>query len=160
MFRWHILAGAALTIIAAAALGFAFRSRESTDQEMELTASTAPTADPDHFGFTVSAAPVDDLYPGAERRLKLTLTNPYTFDLRVNGLRVELVGTSNPGCDPVAANLEVQPYTGTFPVLVGAGDSEQAGTVPLRMPNTVANACQRAVFTLTLNADATRVDSR
>jgi hypothetical protein len=156
VYRWQMLAAVAAAIVGAASLGFAFHADGSTDQEMELVASQGTASGT--LAFTVQATPVEGLYPGAVRKLKLTMTNPYDFDLNVVGLQADLVTTSNPGCEPIATNLEVQAYTGTFPVRVAADDSEDVGSVPLHMPNTVANECQKAVFTIKLSADATRVD--
>lgn len=153
MHRWQTLAVATSAVVGAAALGFALHVENSTDMQMELVAASEPTGT---YSFTVRATPVDDLYPGAVRRLRLVLTNPYTFDLHVTGVRADLVATSKPGCAPIAANLEVQPYTGRFPVRVPARDSARAGAIPLHMPNSVSNACQDATFSIVLNADATR----
>jgi hypothetical protein len=156
VFRWQLLLAAAVAIVGAASLGYAFRSDGSTDQEMELTAAQSADLGSGTYSFTVQATPVEGLYPGADRKLKLTLTNPYKFDLQMTVIRATLIATSNPGCAPVATNLEVKPYTGNLPVKVDAGDSKAAGSVPLHMPNSVANACQKAVFTINLSADATR----
>jgi hypothetical protein len=157
VFRWQMLVAAAVAVVGAASLGYVFRSDGSTDQEMELIAAESAASGNGTFAFTVQATPVEGLYPGAVRKLKLTLTNPYTFDLQMTAIRAELVATSNAGCAPVATNLEIAPYTGTLPVKVSADDSRAAGSVPLHMPNTVANDCQKAVFTIKLSADATRV---
>jgi hypothetical protein len=159
VFRWQIVVAAAVTVIGAASLGAAFRSDGSTDQEMELTAAHGTAPGSPGFAFTVQATPVEGLYPGAVRKLNLTLTNPYEFDLQMTAIRADLVSTSNPGCAPTATNLEVQPYTGSLPTTIPSGDSTETGFLPLRMPNTVANDCQKAVFTIAVTADATRVDS-
>jgi hypothetical protein len=156
VLRWQIVVAAAVTVIGAASLGAAFRSDGSIDQEMELTAAegTAPG-----YAFTVQATPVEGLYPGAVRKLNLTLTNPYDFDLEMTAIRAGLVATSNPGCAPTATNLEVRSYTGGLPTTIGSGDSTAAGSIPLHMPNTVANDCQKAVFTIAVTADATKAGS-
>ena len=156
MHRWQMLAVATTAVVGAAGLGFALNVDGSTDQEMELTAAPGAAASP--YSFTVQATPVEGLYPGAVRQLRLTLTNPYTFDLLVTGMHADLVGTSRPGCDPVSTNLEVRPYTGELPVGVEAEDSAEAGTVPLHMPNSVVDDCQRATFTIRLSADAMRAE--
>jgi hypothetical protein len=153
-----MLAVATTAVVGAAGLGFALNVNGSSDQEMELTAAPVPDLRESRYSFTVQATPVDGLYPGAVRRLRLTLTNPYTFDLLVTGLRADLVGTSRPGCAPVSTNLEVQPYTGELPVGVKAEESTEAGAVPLHMPNSVVDDCQRATFTIKLSADAMRAE--
>lgn len=158
MHRWQMLAVATTAVVGAAGLGFALNAEGSTDQEMELTASPGAEPGASEYSFTVQATPVEGLYPGAVRQLRLTLTNPYTFDLLVTGMRADVVGTSRPGCAPVPTNLEVRPYTGELPVGVKAEESAEAGAVPLHMPNSVANDCQRATFTIVLSADATRAE--
>ena len=158
MHRWQMLAVATTAVVGAAGLGFALNVDGSTDQEMELTAAPATDVHASQYSFTVQATPVEGLYPGAVRQLRLTLTNPYTFDLLVTGMHADLVGTSRPGCDPVSTNLEVRPYTGELPVGVEAEDSAEAGTVPLHMPNSVVDDCQRATFTIRLSADAMRAE--
>jgi hypothetical protein len=156
VFRWQTLVASVAAVIAAASLSVVFRS-DSTDQEMELVAAQGSDPASGTYAFTVQATPVEGLYPGAIRKLNLTLTNPYDFDLQMTAIDADLVATSNPGCEPIASNLEVQPFTGAVPSKIPAGDSTEAGSVPLHMPNTVANDCQQAVFTITLTADATRV---
>jgi hypothetical protein len=158
VFRWQILVAATATVIGAASLGVAFRSDGSTDQEMELVASQVDPANATSFAFTVTATPVEDLYPGAQRRLLLTMKNPYTFDLQVTGVRAALVSTTNAGCEPVATNLEIMSYTGGLPATIPSGDSAETGAIPLHMPNTVANECQDAVFAIEVTADATRAE--
>jgi len=150
--RWHKTVVAAAAVVGAAGLVVALRDPSSTDQKMTLTA--APGAGGTNPVFTVRGAAVDDLYPGARRRLVLTLTNSSSHDLLVTGMHARLTGTSKPGCEPVATNLEVERYTGALPARVGARDSRQAGAVPLHMPNSVVDECQEATFTVTITADA------
>jgi hypothetical protein len=124
------------------------------------TTLTAVHADAtDRYSFVMHAEGVEDLYPGADRRLVLTMTNPYAFDLLVTDIHAELAATSNAGCDPVPANLQLRDFTGDLPVRVAAGSDTESGAVPLHMPNSVVDACQRATFTIALDADATRADA-
>jgi hypothetical protein len=156
--RWPIALLAVVTVAGAAGVGAALRPDGSTDQPTTLTAvhDTAPDGT---YSFVMRAAAVEDLYPGADRRLVLTMTNPYAFDLVVTGIRATLAGTSNAGCEPVPANLQLRDYTGELPVRVAAGSDTESGAVPLHMPNSVVDACQRATFTIALDADATRADA-
>lgn len=156
MHRWQALAVAAAAVVGATGLSVALRTPGSADQQMELVATETAATASGQYTFTVRATPVQELYPGAVRQLRLTLTNPYAFDLRVTGVRAGVTATSDPGCAPIATNLEVRPYTGDFPVRVQAQDSAEAGAVPLHMPNSVANDCQGATFTIAVHADATR----
>jgi hypothetical protein len=151
--RWHKSVVAAAAVVGAAGLAVALRDPSTSDQQMTLTA--APGADGSNPVFTVRGAAVEDLYPGARRRLVLTLANSSSHDLVVTGMHARLTATSKPGCEPVVSNLEVGPYTGSLPARVGARDSREAGAVPLHMPNSVVDACQEATFTVLLTADAT-----
>lgn len=152
MQRWHKAAVAAAALVGAAGLGAALHAGESTDQKMTLTASQGGA----EYSFAVRATPVEGLYPGADRRLVLTLDNPYGVDLVVTDVHARLVSTSRPGCAPVAENLQVRGYAGDLPLRVGAEDSREAGVVPLHMPNTVVDACQQATFTIALDAVASQ----
>ncbi|MEV4636402.1 hypothetical protein AB0J80_03525 [Actinoplanes sp. NPDC049548] len=151
MHRWHKSVAAAAAFVGVAGLGVALHDPATTDQKMTLTAAGG---DDQHPAFTVRGTAVEDLYPGAHRRLVLTFTNPSGVDLLVTGMHARLTATSKPGCAPVASNLEVEPYTGALPARVDARDSLQAGAVPLHMPNSVVDACQEATFTVAVTADA------
>lgn len=137
----------------AAAWGTGLRPGETAEDAMTLVARQGTAA---QYTFAVRSTPVDDLYPGAERRLALTMTNPYGFDLLVTAVRADLVSTTRPGCAPVPANLVVRAYAGDLPVRIGAGAERETGAVALHMPNTVVDDCQRAGFTFAVHADATR----
>jgi hypothetical protein len=150
--RWQLALVAVVTIAGAAGAGAVLRPGASIDQATTLTA----VQDQERYSFVMRAAGVADLYPGADRRLVLTMTNPYAFDLLVTDVRTELVGTTKPGCEPVPANLLVGAYAGDLPVRIGAGDERETGAVALRMPNSVVDACQEAGFRLAVHADATR----
>lgn len=152
MQRWQRSVVAAAAAVGALGVGVALHTSAPGDQRVSLTAA----AGGDGYGFGVRATDVDGLYPGAERRLVLTLTNPYAFDLTVTGLRSALVTTSRPGCEPVAENLELRDFAGTLPVRVDGRDSREVGYVPVHMPNTVVDACQKATFTIAVTADAAR----
>jgi len=105
--------------------------------------------------FSISAPNVAGLYPGATRRLKLTVTNPYGFAIKVTDLWGRLETTSKNKCVPSSSNLMVQGVDGvTLPLTVGPRSGRAAGAVPLYMPNTVVDACQRASFTISLHGKA------
>ncbi|MFI7603227.1 hypothetical protein [Actinoplanes sp. NPDC049681] len=151
MHRWHKSVAAAAAVVGAAGLVVALKDPATSDQEMTLTAAGADDQNP---AFTVRGTAVENLYPGARRRLVLTLANPSRVALLVTGMHARLTATDRPGCAPVASNLEVEPYTGALPARIGARESRQAGAVPLHMPNSVVDACQEATFTVAVTADA------
>jgi len=93
---------------------------------------------------------VSNLYPGAKRKLTLTIHNNSKHAVRVRAVRVRDVGTSKRGCAPSRRNLRIRRQKPrAFRLRSGA-----SGRVVflLTMPNTVANACQRAVFDLRYKA--------
>jgi hypothetical protein len=91
------------------------------------------------------------LYPGARRRLVLMLHNT---DRRRSALiarvHVATVVTSKHGCKPSRRNLRIRQYRG--PAFTIRPNSTRRLSLRLTMPNTVANACQRAVFKLRYTA--------
>lgn len=103
--------------------------------------------------FSVSTPDVTGLYPGTTKQLTLTVSNPYDFAITVTDLWGHLDRTSKGGCAPSASNLSVRAHEGVLPTVPRRTD-RAAGTIPLYMPNTVAEACQRAQFTISLRGTA------
>ena len=94
-----------------------------------------------------------DLQPGTTKELILTLRNTDSrHSVLVTRLRVRDVGTTKPGCAPSRQNLAVQRYSGA-PILLPPRGARSV-TLLLSMPNTVADACQHAVFRLRYTAGA------
>lgn len=108
--------------------------------------------------FTIRAAPVDRLYPGATRYLRLTIANPYHFDVKITQLSTEVVRTSRTDCAPTPTNVVVRPYAGppSLPLVIPANRSRLVGSVPVSMPNTVTDGCQNAEFILKFHGTATK----
>jgi hypothetical protein len=93
---------------------------------------------------------VGNLYPGAKRKLTLTIHNNSNHAVLVRALRVRDFGTTKPGCAPIRRNLMIRRQTPrAFRLRPGAN---RRVVFLLTMPNTVANACQGAVFKLRYNA--------
>jgi hypothetical protein len=86
---------------------------------------------------------IDQLFPGARRKLILTVKNNSKHTVRVLALRVRNVGTTKRGCAPTRRNLRIS----------------RKRSHAFRLPNTVANACQHAVFDLRYEA-LTEKDAR
>jgi hypothetical protein len=100
-----------------------------------------------HGSVPITSNRISGLYPGARKTLTLTLHN---FDSRhgivVRRVRVRDLGTTKRGCAPSRRNLRIhQPPARAFRI---RARGTRRVTALLTMPNTVANACQRAVFTL------------
>ena len=99
---------------------------------------------------------VVDLYPGARRKLILILRNrDRRHGVAVRRIRVRDIATTKRGCGPSRRNLRIRQFRG--PVMRIPARGTRRAVVRLTMPYTVANACQRAVFTLRYTAQtATR----
>ena len=93
---------------------------------------------------------VSSLYPGAKRKLTLTIHNNSKHAVRVRAVRVRDLGTTKPGCAPTRRNLTIRRQKPrAFRLRSGAG---RRVVFLLTMPNTVADACQGAVFRLRYKA--------
>ena len=93
---------------------------------------------------------VSNLYPGAKRTLTLTIHNTSKHAVRVRALRVRDLGTTKRGCAPTRRNLMIwRQRSRAFRLRSGAS---RRVVFLLAMPNTVANACQGAVFDLRYKA--------
>jgi hypothetical protein len=93
---------------------------------------------------------VTGLYPGARKQLLLTLRNTTHRRLAVRRIRIRNVSTTKAGCAASASNLAIpQPAHRTLHIRPGG---QRRVTVPISMPNSVADACQGAVFKLRYSA--------
>jgi hypothetical protein len=111
------------------------------------------TVPPGASGVRITGKRVVGLYPSTRKELHLTLHNSNRrHSVLVDRLRVRDVGTTKKGCLPSPRNLAIRQYRGA-PIRIPAGGARTV-TVLLLMPNTVAQACQRAVFGLRFTADA------
>ncbi len=156
MRAWRVTTAAATAVAGFAGVAvWAFGP--SDVQEMELTAVRGSATG---YGFQIDASPVTGLYPGAVQKLTLSFHNPYDFPLTVTGTRGLVVATSRQGCLPSASNLTIDGYKGSLPMTIPAGDRKAGGHLPLRMPNSVVDACQGAKFTIRLQGDATKAARR
>jgi hypothetical protein len=104
-------------------------------------------------GIQITGNRVVGLYPSTRKELHLTLHNSnQRHSVLVDRLRVRIVGTTKKGCLPSRRNLAIRQYRGV-PIRIPPRGARTV-TVLLFMPNTVANACQRAVFRLRYTAEA------
>lgn len=103
----------------------------------------------------ISSNHISGFYPGAKRKLTLTLHNlDRRHSLLVRRVRVREVRTTKRGCAPSRRNLRIR-QNGLHDFRIRASGTRRI-TVVLTMPNTVANACQRAVFKLQYRAQTLR----
>lgn len=110
---------------------------------------------PHTFGVRVGTAPV--LYPGVAVNLPVTFDNPNNFAIAVNSYRVTVTVPSSSAASCPASNLQVP--TGTVALSPGMTVAKNAATlagIPIKLSATAPNACQRVVFTITVNASAVK----
>lgn len=106
------------------------------------------------------AGGVSGLFPGAVKPLRLSVTNPYSFDIKVTALTVTLTakaGTGKAGCANTTQNLQPGTYTGPSFVVKDHRTVAAPADIPITMPRTAAAACQGAAFPLSYGGTATKV---
>ncbi|AEV88518.1 hypothetical protein ACWT_7508 [Actinoplanes sp. SE50] len=107
--------------------------------------------------FGIRADSVSGLYPGAVRRSRVTLLNPYPYPIVVRSVDAQVASTSRRRCRASARNLRVERFHGRLPVTVPARGRAVAGEFEVHMPGTVDDACRRATFRLTVTGTARTV---
>jgi uncharacterized membrane protein len=105
------------------------------------------------------------LYPGTQAPLDLSLTNPNSFDLKVNNLTVSVrETTSKAGCSG-SQNFTVTQFSGTYPLTIHPGTTSLSSLVPdnskwpqIQMLNLATNqdACKGATLSLDYTGSATQ----
>ncbi len=104
---------------------------------------------------------VSGLFPGAVKPLRLSVTNPYNFDIKVTALTVTLTAkgsTGKAGCANTTQNLQPGTYTGPSFVVPDHRTVAAPADIPITMPKTAAAACQGAAFALSYGGTATKVN--
>jgi hypothetical protein len=101
--------------------------------------------------FAVEGSSVQGLYPGAVKEIKLKISNPYSFALRIHTLSGKVIATSRRGCAVSKANLRVKEYIGRLPVTVPARSrTVLTGALPITMPREATANCADTRFTILL----------
>jgi hypothetical protein len=153
VYRWRMLVASAVVFGGIALLNAV--GSASSGQNMDLTASRGSTGH-ETYSFAITGSPAKSLYPGVTRRIDLRFANPYLTPIRVIAVNGKLISTSKRGCVPGSGNLEVRSYRGRLPITVYPRSRTSAGYIELHMPNSVANACQGASFTIRFTGEATK----
>ena len=105
-------------------------------------------------GVVLKGVPVSGLYPGASKPLSIKVKNTSGRAIKVPTLKAQLSAkTSRPGCVGTRANLLLS-WTGKAVTIPNKKTRTMALNV--KMPVTVANACQGATFTITVSLRATK----
>ncbi|WP_229071498.1 hypothetical protein [Actinoplanes sp. DH11] len=108
--------------------------------------------------FELTGTPVRGLYPGAVKRMRITVDNPLGFRLSVRSLSARVTSSSRRGCPATPANLEVRDFTGALPAMVAArGRTDLAGSIPVAMPLGATEKCAGARFTIAVSGVGDRV---
>ncbi len=89
---------------------------------------------------------VTGLYPGVTKQLVLTLRNRTRHSLTVRRIRIRIVSTTRPGCATSPSNLTIRQPTKRKLRLHPRERRKVSASIS--MPNSVADACQGAVFKL------------
>ena len=92
---------------------------------------------------------ISNLYPGAKRKLTLTIHNNSKHAVRIRALRVRDVGRRSAAAPHSAQSEDPQAEASRVPPPIRRS---RRVVFLLTMPNTVANACQKAVFDLRYKA--------
>jgi hypothetical protein len=106
--------------------------------------------------FTITGKSVQGLYPGANKKIELTISNPYGFDLVLQRVEGRLVATSRRRCSPDPSHLAVRKYVGKLPVTLRAHSRTTAGTLPVEMPKDAPVRCADTKFTIAISGTARR----
>lgn len=106
--------------------------------------------------FTVSGSAVTPLRPGSVSDLNLTITNPYSFALKIESLTVSFTGTAS--CNGPANFAVARAFAG--PVIVPAGSTVLSAAVApqIRMLNlpTAQDSCKSTPIALNYSGMASR----
>jgi hypothetical protein len=136
-----------LLVAAGLAVSAAARTGPSHPGRLELLASVKKTV-------TVKGVPVSGLYPGASKRLTVTVKNGNHFKIKLATVKTAVAAkTSLAGCTGSATNLTV---VRPKPTLKMAPMKSGKLTLIVAMPRSVVNACQGARFTISITVKAVK----
>ena len=120
---------------------------------------SASVASPDPLSIAAGAPTTNLLYPGGSGEVDATVSNPNPFPLRINSLVLGSGGigvdSAHSGCDTSALHFTSQSNGGAgwdVPAHVGTTDGslDLQLTGSISMDTSAANACQGAIFTISL----------
>lgn len=145
--RFLLIAAVVLAGAAGVAAHAAARPSAPQPDRLELIASVKK-------GVVLKGVPVSGLYPGASKRLSVTVKNTTGRAIKVPKLKAQLSAkTSRAGCAGTRANLLLS-WTGKAVTI--PNKKTRTMTLNVTMPRTVANACQGATFKMTVSLSATK----
>lgn len=112
------------------------------------TSATNDTNGNDDKTFQISGQ-VSGLYPGAQKQLGLTVSNPNNFAIKVTALTITVGNPGVAGCS--AANVVATNFSGSLLVPKKTTASQ---ALPIKMIANAANACQGVTFPLSFGGTA------
>jgi hypothetical protein len=136
-----------LAVAAGLAVSAAARPGPAHPGRLELLASVKKTV-------TVNGVPVTGLYPGAARKLTVTVKNGNHFKIKLATVKATVAAkTSLAGCAGSATNLTVTSPRGALKL---APLKSGKLVLTVAMPRSVVNACQGARFTISVAVKAVK----
>jgi len=155
VFRWRTTLAATASLVClsyAAASGHSYGAPD--DNTLVLASPVGRTQY--NVRFTIAGKSVRGLYPGAVKKIELTIANPYDFDLILQRVEGRVVSTSRRRCSPDPAHLVVRKYLGKLPVTLRAHSRTAVGTLPVAMPREAPAKCSDTKFTIGISGAAKR----
>ena len=146
MTRWQLWVAAATSLAGSSLLSSAAPVAPPLGESIALANWQADGRHHRPQPIEIRVSTTGNLYPGARRKVRLTIINPNVFPVKVRMIRGRVKSTSRRGCAPLPTNLEVRPYSSRLPLTVGPRSRRDAGSLDIFMPNSVVDACQRARF--------------
>jgi hypothetical protein len=102
----------------------------------------------DKKNFQISGQ-VSGLYPGAQKQLNLSVSNPNNFPINVTSLAVTVGGPGVVGC--AQSNVAVTNFSGS---LIVAKNATVTKSLPINMLSSAPDQCRGATFPLTFGGTA------
>jgi hypothetical protein len=98
--------------------------------------------------LTIAVTNVSGLYPTGTFNVPFTVTNPNSYAVQLSKVQLQSVTVNNVGC--TASVVSGADFTDTD--VIAAGATSASRNFSVTMSNSAEDACQGAVFTLTLKA--------
>ena len=99
--------------------------------------------------LTVNVSPATGLYPTGTINVPFTVTNPNPYSVTLSKMQLTNVTVDKAGCTVGVVSGADLPDTD----VIAAGATTVSRNFPVTMSNSAEDACQGAVFTLTLKAN-------
>ena len=98
--------------------------------------------------LTITVTPATGLFPTGTVNVPFTVTNPNPYNVTLSKITLKTITVDKPGCTATVVSGADLPNTDVIP----AGTTTASRNFPVTMSNAAEDACQGAVFTLTLQA--------